>query len=390
MSTADEKSAGAAESESNNSRDTAVNPAEVNAQRDARPARRWVDPTTIRTALLVLAIVGLGIGLAVKAYGATPSLQYKVKNKVPAGETPVVILRATGGDVASGTVRLERDDGEVRTVDLGAMSAGSTREIPIDQSSGTHRYTVEIDAKGSDGSTIETSFDTEVTVAEQLQVSVLSEAARVAEGKLQLRANRPVEKVEVLVKTSDGETAADNTIEVGGKKGTFQIEWPADKDVARIDLKVHDVSGFWRSLRLEPFWVKIPHEEVRFNFGKATWDDDQVTKLQESLEKIRSSMKKHGHKGLELQLYIAGYTDTVGSKASNRKLSRRRARAIGRWFRQQGLDVPIYYQGFGESVLAVETPDETKNKKNRRAVYILGNAQPPESETIPQSNWREL
>ncbi len=372
------------------SRDTAINPEEVDQKRNMRPPRRWVDPTTIRTALVVISVVALGVGFAVKAYSATPSLQYKVKNKVQAGETPELIVRATGGDVASGTVRLKRDDGTVQTESLGSISAGSTERIAIDQSSGTHTYDIEIEAKGAEGSTIETSMSVEVTVAGKLDVSVLSEAARVAEGKLRLQANRPVDKVDVTVKTADGATAFEDAIDVGGEKGTFEIEWPAEKDVAAIDLKVYDVQGFWQSLRLEPFWVKIPHKEVRFNFGEATWEDAEISKLEDSLAKIRDAMDEHGDKGLEMQLYIAGYTDTVGSKSSNRKLSRKRARAIGQWFREQGLEIPIHYQGFGESVLAVETPDETKNKQNRRALYILGNAQPPESDQIPSSDWKSL
>jgi outer membrane protein OmpA-like peptidoglycan-associated protein len=136
--------------------------------------------------------------------------------------------------------------------------------------------------------------------------------------------------------------------------------------------------------------VKIPHDEVRFKFGKAEWEESEVPKLRDSLEKIREAMEKHERKGLEMQLYISGYTDTVGSAKSNRELSRKRARAIGEWFRNNGLDIPVYYQGFGEDVLAVETPDETKNKQNRRAIYILGNAQPPTSGSIPRSNWRRL
>ncbi|MFW5966579.1 MAG: OmpA family protein, partial [Persicimonas sp.] len=72
------------------------------------------------------------------------------------------------------------------------------------------------------------------------------------------------------------------------------------------------------------------------------------------------------------------------------KLSNDRARALARWFREAGLDIPVYYQGFGESVLAVDTPDETEEPKNRRAVYVLGNAQPPTSETFPKSNWKEV
>ena len=33
--------------------------------------------------------------------------------------------------------------------------------------------------------------------------------------------------------------------------------------------------------------------------------------------------------------------------------------------------IPIYFQGFGEEVLAKPTPDETDEPLNRRALYIL-------------------
>ena len=73
-----------------------------------------------------------------------------------------------------------------------------------------------------------------------------------------------------------------------------------------------------------------------------------------------------------VKLFIAGYTDTVGTPADNRKLSLERARAIAAWFRDRGLPLPIEYAGFGEEVLRVKTPDETDNAANRRADYIVG------------------
>ena len=71
--------------------------------------------------------------------------------------------------------------------------------------------------------------------------------------------------------------------------------------------------------------------------------------------------------------------DTVGSAASNDKLSLNRAKAIASWFRKHGLSIPTFYRGAGERSLAVPTPDNTPNEKNRRAVYILSNRPPLDS-----------
>ena len=211
---------------------------------------------------------------------------------------------------------------------------------------------------------------------------------RLGEGEIPLRTNRPLDRVDIEVFDAQNRRVYANTQSVGGKSGTITVEFEPHDDVAGIKLKAHDVDGFWQSLMLEPFWVEIPHKEVNFETGKASWGDDQEPKLTDTLAGIREAMKEHAGKGLQMQLYVAGYTDTVGSKADNRKLSTARAKAIARWFRRHGLAIPIFYQGFGEAALAVQTADETENEQNRRALYILGNARPPTSGQLPRSDWR--
>ena len=68
---------------------------------------------------------------------------------------------------------------------------------------------------------------------------------------------------------------------------------------------------------------------------------------------------------------VIGYTDTVGVRVGNQLLSLNRAYEIAKYFRQHGVTVPIRYTGFGEDVLAVQTPDETDEVRNRRARYVL-------------------
>ncbi|MFB6264289.1 MAG: OmpA family protein [Bradymonadaceae bacterium] len=320
---------------------------------------------------------------------AGTSLKYRVENRTQKGKSrPKLILRPDGA-LESGTVRFERSDGKTRTVQFGAVGAGEREVVPIEQPTGTYSWTIEVEATTADGGTVESTIETDVTWVERLELSVVEEHVDLADGELSIRSNRPVARVETEIQSADGELLHRRERKLDGRR-EFEVSWPVEQDVGAIRLKAYDRHGFWRGLLLEPFWVKIPHKEVEFHFGKATWKSSEASKLRSSLERIREAMQKHADKGLQMKLFIAGYTDTVGSKASNRKLSRRRARAIGNWFREHGLQIPVYYQGFGEDVLAVETPDETRKAANRRALYILGNAMPPTSESIPSSDWRPL
>jgi len=64
---------------------------------------------------------------------------------------------------------------------------------------------------------------------------------------------------------------------------------------------------------------------------------------------------------------VTGFTDTEGSPAYNQQLSVRRANAVKAALVSNGV-VPqaITVTGSGESGLLVETPDQTRNEKNRR------------------------
>ncbi len=339
---------------------------------------------------VVSALAALCILAVAASATAEPGFQYKVNSKVQASDGhPKLTLQATG-TIKTGTAHFRRSDGKKFARKIGAMKAGETKEFALKQPAGTFSYKVNIIASDGSGEDVEMNLEFETTYVEELQLSVDPQKARIDKGEVPVTANRPIERVEIGIFDSNGNKMHEATQSMGGKKGTFMVEWPAKSDVGGIRLKVHDVDGFWQSVLLEPFWVEIPHEEVNFNTGKATWEDSEEPKLDKTLASVREAMEKHGSKGLQLQLFIAGYTDTVGSKSDNQKLSTARARAIARWFRKQGLDIPVYYQGFGESVLAVETADETEESRNRRAVYVLGNAQPPTSETMPKSNWKRV
>jgi outer membrane protein OmpA-like peptidoglycan-associated protein len=149
------------------------------------------------------------------------------------------------------------------------------------------------------------------------------------------------------------------------------------------------VDGFWSELEILPWSVEIPHEEVNFESGSDAIPDAEVHKVDDAYAQLLEAVARYGDL-VEISLYVAGYTDTVGGPGDNQALSERRARSIASAFRARGFGSPIYYQGFGEDALAVATPDNTDELRNRRALYLLA-AQPPlPSSQVPRASWRRL
>lgn len=86
------------------------------------------------------------------------------------------------------------------------------------------------------------------------------------------------------------------------------------------------------------------------------------------LEAIAGAAKRRGAAPIE----VNGYADTVGRKAYNQKLSEARAQAVASELASNGVDAArIRPQGFGETELAVPTPDSVDEAKNRRVVVRI-------------------
>ena len=329
--------------------------------------------------------------LASPAFADTALFDYQVDAKAQTDKgAPMLTLQAREF-VKKGKVVFERSDGKSDHVKLGRMEPGQKKKIPFRQPKGTFKYKVTIKGDTQDGRSMSAVFDTTITWVDPIQLQVNRQKVLVGEGKLEIVSSRPIAKIEIEVFDNDGKQFVNTTQSMGGKKGALTVKWsPVKPEVSGIRLRAIDVDGFWAALLLEPFWVEINHSEVIFHFGKATWADTETPKLTATLKEIKTAVKRHKKKGLDMQLYIVGYTDTVGSHADNNKLSKSRARAIAKWFKKAGIKMPIYYQGLGESVLAKKTPDNTPEAVNRRALYILGNSPPPRSSQIPKGNWKKL
>jgi outer membrane protein OmpA-like peptidoglycan-associated protein len=193
--------------------------------------------------------------------------------------------------------------------------------------------------------------------------------------RLEVQMNRAVSRVVLKVIGENNEVLAEETVrppESSVVGEPIAVSWAQRNETppARLELYGYDVDENWVGVAIVPWNVKIPHEEVHFESGKAKIDSAEIQKLQDSLQKINEAIERYRELG-SLQLFIAGHTDTVGSAKSNVELSRRRAYAIAEWFIKNGIAVPVAFEGFGESALLVETKDEVDEPRNRRVDYIL-------------------
>jgi len=169
---------------------------------------------------------------------------------------------------------------------------------------------------------------------------------------------------------------------------TPRFSWSTDEEVVVLVVVGTDAAGMQGRLELSPWSYAIPHDDVVFASGRHDVAAGELSKLDRTWSEVTAVLDKYGSV-VDIELYVAGFTDTVGARDANRALSQRRARAIAVWFRQRGFTGPVWFQGFGETVLAVGTADETAEPRNRRALYVLA-AQAPVSEALPGSAWVPL
>jgi outer membrane protein OmpA-like peptidoglycan-associated protein len=220
----------------------------------------------------------------------------------------------------------------------------------------------------------------------QLRIIITKKDVDLKNRTLFFKLNKPAEMAEIKVYDLDGNVLAEKMkMFDGAKAGTrLSVTWPEiidDPDNFKIELKATDVNDFWVGFEIVHFYGTIPHEEVVFESGKWNIRPKEAPKLDEVIPKIVAMVNKFKKFSSQMDygLYVAGYTDTVGSLADNRELSRKRARAIAKYFKDHGLKrikMSIYVRGFGEEVQAVKTKDNVDEERNRRADYIISNFPP--------------
>ena len=214
--------------------------------------------------------------------------------------------------------------------------------------------------------------------------------------RLEVKMSRPAGKVKITVYAESNAVLADDEQDFSGRPGgtPLIVTWTPSSDaaVAKIELRAYDAQGNWVGVEIAPWFVNIPHDDVNFKTDSAEIDAAEVPKVEAAFGKITEALTKDSAAGrmhAGITLYIAGHTDTVGSPTHNFKLSQDRARSIAAWFRKRGVKIPISYEGFGETSLAVKTADNIDEIRNRRADYILSDG-PPTLSTSFHPSWKRI
>lgn len=325
-------------------------------------------------------------GIDADTLGLVPRTKVQVGQKLGLQLNPQVPLKKV-------TVVLTPDKGRPIRLKSGKIGFGGKKTLTFSHPVGTRKWRAEfaIVTAGGDKGKVELTFET--TVFPAIAMRIAKKDVNLEEHFLELTLNQPAAKVDIQVIGDDGKPIHKDTTEFESEAaGTpLRVEWeqPAGVAVLKINIRAWSAFGFWTGIEITPFEIEIPHEDVVFDTGKSAIKPSEAPKIDRTLALLSEKIKRYG--GLvKLQLYIAGYTDTVGGRPSNQQLSEKRARSIGTYFRRKGVPIPIYYQGFGESVLAVKTPDETDEAKNRRAVYVLSASAPAIQAQLPRAAWKRL
>jgi outer membrane protein OmpA-like peptidoglycan-associated protein len=219
--------------------------------------------------------------------------------------------------------------------------------------------------------------------ASPLQVQVEKSKVDLKQHRLEVKMSHPAGKVHIKVVGESGATLADEEQDFTGRPGgtPLTVTWSpsSDEGVATIDVRAFDSTGRWVGVQISPWFVAIPHEDVNFKTDQSSIEESETPKLEAAFAKLNEVLAKdaaHGRQHPGITLFIAGHTDTVGNAGYNLKLSQARARSIAAWFRKRGVKMPIAYEGFGETALAVKTADSIEEAKNRRVDYILSDDPP--------------
>lgn len=277
----------------------------------------------------------------------------------------------------------------------GAVAAGERVELPLAVPVGEHTCTGALGLRLSDGSEGEMPLSFSVQMYPPLELMVDRAGVDLEGQRLTARLDRDAARIDITATGVGGVTLGTTSHTLSAHPANAPITdltWDStdpSAEVIRLEVRAQDTAGFWAAVELFPWFYDIPHEDVVFASGAADIVPEYVGHLEAAMAEIESVQARYGEHA-EINLYVGGFTDTVGSAATNRALSQRRARAIAAWFRSAGFSAPVYYQGFGEDGLAVPSGDEVDEPANRRAAYIIAAQPPPISSTLPGDSWTAL
>ena len=317
-------------------------------------------------------------------------LELTARSAVVAGKgRPCIKLKATG-PVRKVKLIVARQ-GKRRTFKVARMRSGQKRKFCWREKAGMYEYAVGLVAlhRGQ-----MRTKELTLSINYLPPIKLILDQARTSMEKrtLVVLLNHPADRAELVIRGEGGKVLANEEAEFAAAApgSALEISWGKLKvRIVRMDLKVYDTDGFWVGTSISPWSIFIPHDEVAFATDKWAIQASEAPKLDAAVKQINKALRQHASK-LRVRLYVAGFTDTVGSGGHNRTLSTNRARAIARYFRKHGVKIAIHFRGYGEEALAKGTPDNTAEPKNRRAVYVLSSQAPVLSRHVKWGGWKEV
>lgn len=336
--------------------------------------------------------------LGIARIAAAQPVSFTIKGNVAIGQKPQLRITAIQR-VTDVRVELERNDGKHISLAPGALAKGQSVTLTIGDGApgkATYNGTLSAQVPGESGRwSGDLTFET--VVRAPLKVEYDADHLDLDKRVLQFRPARPVSEASLVVTGEDGKELGKGTAQYSEmpSDGWLSITWsqPVKDRVLVMRLHVVAADGMATNIELVPWSVTIDHEDVNFRTDSSVIDRSETAKLDASLAKIEEVIKR-AQRFMDMKLYIAGHTDTVGSNAKNRRLSLDRALAIGSYFRKKGVMIPIAVAGFGEDVLKVTTPDNTDERGNRRADYVIGpaaGAPPFKGEYLKaRADWKQI
>lgn len=109
-------------------------------------------------------------------------------------------------------------------------------------------------------------------------------------------------------------------------------------------------------------------DEVIFGTNKTTLD----TQAEPILAEMARALKKYD----ATKIHICGYTDNIGSVATNQALSLQKANTISNFLRLNGVDINrIVVDGLGQQNPLTNNNNATNRRRNRRVEITLSNMQ---------------
>lgn len=145
-----------------------------------------------------------------------------------------------------------------------------------------------------------------------------------------------------------------------------QFDTDADGVVDRLDRCPDTPAGTRVDSRGCPLQQEIRLEGVYFETNSAQLRADAVQRLDQAVQTLRLNK--------DLEIEVAGYTDSSGAASYNQQLSQRRAEAVRDYLASHGVDAGrLSARGYGESDPVASNTSREGRAQNRRVVLRVLN-----------------